>query len=106
VVGAGDVFALASLHEGLSIALLEAMAMGTPPVVTDVGGSAEVVVDGRSGLLVPPRDPDALAKGVLSLLRDDGLRRRLGQAAEARAAAFDIRASVGREEAVYQRLLG
>jgi glycosyltransferase involved in cell wall biosynthesis len=106
IVGACDVFALASLHEGLSIALLEAMAVGTPPVVTDAGGSAEVVTDGVHGMVVPPRDPDALASGVVKLLHDPDLRRGLGRAARERAADFDIRASVRRAEAVYDRLLG
>lgn len=106
ILSACDVFALASLHEGLSIALLEAMAVGTPPVVTDVGGLAEVVADGEHGLVVPPRDPEALASSIRSLLGDPQLRRRLGRAARARAASFDIRASVRRAEAVYQRLLG
>jgi glycosyltransferase involved in cell wall biosynthesis len=106
LVRACDVFALASLHEGLSIALLEAMAVGTPPVVTDAGGLAEVVVDGRDGLVVPPRRPDALAQAIGMLLRDEELRSRLGKAAAERAADFDIRASVRRAEAVYDRLLG
>jgi glycosyltransferase involved in cell wall biosynthesis len=105
IVGACDVFALASLHEGLSIALLEAMAVGTPPVVTDVGGLAEVVADGQNGLVVPPRRPDALATAIGKLLRDPALRGQLGQAAQERAASFDIRASVRRSEAVYGRLL-
>lgn len=106
IVDASDVFALASLHEGLSIALLEAMAVGTPPVVTDAGGLAEVVADGEHGLVVPPRDADALASAIGSLLRDPELRGRLGRAARERAASFDIRASVRRAEAVYERLLG
>jgi glycosyltransferase involved in cell wall biosynthesis len=100
-----DVFALASLHEGLSIALLEAMAVGTPPVVTDAGGSAEVVADGEHGLVVPPRDADALASGIVAVLCDPELRERLGRGARARAAVFDIRRSVRRAEDVYERLL-
>ena len=106
LVGACDVFALASLHEGLSIALLEAMAVGTPPVVTDAGGQAEVVVDGRDGLVVAPRQPEALAAAIGSLLRDPDRRDALGRAARERAASFDIRASVKRAEAVYAQLLG
>jgi glycosyltransferase involved in cell wall biosynthesis len=106
ILSAGDVFALASLHEGLSIALLEAMAMGTPPVVTDVGGLAEVVADGRHGLVVPPRQPEVLAEAIRKLLCDQELRGRLGRGARERAASFDIRASVRRSEAVYDRLLG
>jgi glycosyltransferase involved in cell wall biosynthesis len=105
VVRACDVFAMASLYEGLSIALLEAMAVGTPPVVTDAGGQAEVVGDGRDGLVVAPRQPEALAAAIGSLLRDPARRDRLGRAARERAASFDIRASVERAEEVYARLL-
>ena len=104
IVAAGDVFTLASLHEGLSIALLEAMAVGTPPVVTDAGGNAEVVVDGEHGLVVPPADPHALGAGIMMVLRDSELRRQFGKAGAKRAGSFDIRASVRRAEMVYERL--
>jgi glycosyltransferase involved in cell wall biosynthesis len=100
-----DIFALASLYEGLSIALIEAMALGKPPVVTAAGGTIEVVGHGENGLLVPPADPDALAEGILSLLRDPPLRERLGEAARRRAADFDIRKAVHRYERVYEELL-
>jgi glycosyltransferase involved in cell wall biosynthesis len=106
VTAAVDVFALSSLHEGLSIALLEAMALGTPPVVTSVGGLPEVVEHRRHGLLVPPADPPALAAGIVALLKDPALRDRLGQAARRRAADFDIRRTVRRMEEVYAGLLG
>jgi glycosyltransferase involved in cell wall biosynthesis len=105
VAAAIDVFALSSRHEGLSIALLEAMALGKPPVVTRVGGLPELVEHSRQGLLVPPADPLALAAGIVSVLQDRGLRDRLGQAARLRAADFDIRAAVRRMEAVYTTLL-
>ena len=101
-----DVFALSSLHEGLSIALLEAMALAKPPVVTRVGGLPELVQDRRHGLLVPPADPGALAAGILTLLEDPDLRARMGQAAQRRAADFDIRSAVSRMEEVYTELLG
>jgi glycosyltransferase involved in cell wall biosynthesis len=105
IVGAGDVFALASLHEGLSIALLEAMAVGTPPVVTAVGGLPEVVTHGRDGLVVPPREPGLLASAITRLLEDKELRLRLSQAARKRAGDFDIRRPVRRAEEVYELLL-
>jgi glycosyltransferase involved in cell wall biosynthesis len=105
VAAAFDVFALSSRHEGLSIALLEAMALGKPPVVTRVGGLPELVEHSRQGLLVPPADPSALAAGIVTVLRDDDLRTRLGQAARRRAADFDIRVAVRRMEAVYTTLL-
>lgn len=65
-----DIFALSSLSEGYSMALLEACASGLPIVATDVGGNREIVVDGRNGLLVPPARDDALADGFAMLLRD------------------------------------
>jgi glycosyltransferase involved in cell wall biosynthesis len=105
LTAAVDVFALSSLHEGLSIALIEAMALGKPPVVTSVGGLPELVEDGCHGLLVPPADPPALADGIVSILQDAALARRLGQAARRRAADFDIRVTLRRMEEVYAELL-
>jgi glycosyltransferase involved in cell wall biosynthesis len=105
LAAAFDVFTLSSTYEGLPIALVEAMALGRPAVVTDVGGTPEVVTDGADGLLVPPGDPAALADGLLRLLGDPELRARIGQAARARAAAFDIRTAVARMEQVYAGLL-
>jgi glycosyltransferase involved in cell wall biosynthesis len=99
-----DVFVMSSLHEGLSIALLEAMALGKPSVITRVGGLPEVVRDEEDGLIVPPRDPDALAGGILRLLRDPSARSKLGAAARLRAATFDIRTAVQRMESVYEEL--
>lgn len=64
-----DLFALSSLSEGYSIALLEACAAGLPIVATDVGGNAEIVRDGITGLLVPPSDPQALAAAITGLLQ-------------------------------------
>jgi len=100
-----DAFALSSTYEGLPIALIEAMAVGCPAVVTRVGGTPEVVTDGVHGFLVPPRDPAALAAGLTRLLGDRALRDGLGQAAAARAQDFDIRTAVRRMEQVYARLL-
>jgi glycosyltransferase involved in cell wall biosynthesis len=75
---------LPSYREGLPKALLEAAACGRPLVATDVPGCREVVVHGETGLLVPARDPRALAKAIGTLARDAGLRRRLGAAARER----------------------
>jgi glycosyltransferase involved in cell wall biosynthesis len=100
-----DVFVLPSQHEGLSIALLEAMALGRPIVATRVGGVPEVVEDGVTGFLVPPRDPAALAAAIVTLLESPALRERMGEAARRRATHFDIRSSVRRVEQVYEELL-
>jgi glycosyltransferase involved in cell wall biosynthesis len=106
LAAAVDVFTLASTYEGLPIALIEAMALGRACVATSVGGIPEVVRDPGQGLLVPPRDPDALAGGLVRLLQDPGLRDRMGAAARGRALDFDIRKAVRRMEQVYAGLLG
>ncbi len=78
-----DVFALPSLDEGFSIALLEAMATGLPIVASSVGGTSETIVDGDNGLVVPAGDSHALAHAIQSLLCDEPRRRRLGAHARA-----------------------
>lgn len=78
---AADVFVLPSLREGLSNALLEAMATGLPCVVSDVPGNSEVVTDGVSGRLFPPKNETALSKTISSLLDDFNERDRLGNEA-------------------------
>jgi len=80
------VLALPSWTEGLPMTVLEAMAHARPVVATPVGGTAEVVADGVTGLLVPPRDPDALAAALRRLLDDADLRRRMGEAGRRRVA--------------------
>lgn len=82
ILSVADVVALPSLWEGLSIALLEAMAMAKPVVTTAIGSNREVVEDGRTGLLVPPCDPGALAQAIVSLLSNPSLATRLGTAAQ------------------------
>jgi len=79
-----DVSVLTSLTEGLSIALLESMSHGLPVVVTRVGGNPEVVLDGQTGFLVPPKDTAAFADKVVCLLLDRDLRARMGSAGRAR----------------------
>lgn len=66
-----DIFTLPSLWEGLGIVLLEAMAFRLPIVATRVGGITDVVVDGETGILVPPKDPDSLADAIIALLGDN-----------------------------------
>ena len=78
---AADASLLSSAWENFPHTVVEALAVGTPVVATDVGGVAEVVHDGENGLLVPPGDADALAAAVRRLLHEDGLRDRLAAAA-------------------------
>jgi glycosyltransferase involved in cell wall biosynthesis len=79
-----DAFLLSSLSEGVSNAVLEAMACGLPVVTTDCGGMTEAVTDGVQGLVVPVRDPEAMAAALARLSADTELARRLGQAARQR----------------------
>jgi glycosyltransferase involved in cell wall biosynthesis len=101
-----DVFALPSEHEGLPIALLEAMALGRPVAATRAGGIPEVIEHGTHGLLVEPTgDPSTLADAILTLLGDPALRAQMGAAGAARARQFDIRKAVRRMEQVYEEML-
>ncbi len=79
-----DVVVLPSWIEGLPVTVLEAMAHAKPVIATPVGGTAELVADGETGLLVPARDPGRLAEAIRSLAADPELRRRLGAAGRER----------------------
>ena len=75
-----DVFAMSSVTEGLGTSLLDAMACATPIVATRTGGIPEIVEDGVTGLLVPPRDAPALARAIVRLLTDETRRHTMGGA--------------------------
>lgn len=101
-----DVFVLPSHSEGLSIALLEACRAALPIVATDVGGNAEVVDDGQTGLLVPASNAAALQEALQRLLGDASLRTQLGNAAEAWVREHgSIEAMRDRHDCFYRRAL-
>ncbi len=103
MLGRAGLLVLSSLSEGVSLTLLEGMARGLPVVATRVGGNPEVVEEGVTGLLVPPRDPPALANAMLRLWSDADLARRLGAAGRRRVEEhFDVRQMVARYEAMYR----
>ena len=99
-----DIFAMSSVTEGLGSAMLDAMACGTPVVATRAGGIPEAIVDGVHGLLVPPHDPAALAQGIIRLLRDPDLRRRLASAGRQRVVdEFSVERMVQKTVDAYER---
>lgn len=105
VLGAIDVLAIPSLYEGTPLALFEAMAAGKAIVSSAVDGCAEVLEHGRTALLVPPRDKDALAAAIGTLLADPDQRRALSEAARAASRAYDIATCVARMQDLYDEVL-
>jgi sugar transferase (PEP-CTERM/EpsH1 system associated) len=102
LLGRAGLFVLSSITEGISLALLEAMACGLPVVATRVGGNAEVVADGETGRLVPPAQAKELAAAIAELLSDPAAARRMGEAGRRRALEqFDLRRMVAAYETLY-----
>jgi glycosyltransferase involved in cell wall biosynthesis len=101
-----DIAVLPSRAEGLPNAVLEYMAAGLPSVVTRVGGNAELVDDGKTGLLLPPEDSGALSNALLKLLRDPGMAKRVAQAGhEFTVRTFGFERLVREVDALYSDLL-
>jgi len=101
-----DIYVLSSDYEGIALALVEATASGLPVVATAVGGVPEVIVDGFNGLLVPPRQPKALAQAIVRLLVDPDLARRMGDAGRKRAEElFDAKVMAEKTVKVYEEVV-
>lgn len=93
--------------EGLGMVFLEAQALATPAVSFNTGGVVEAIADGETGLCIREKDTDALAEGLISLLRDDSLRRRYGDAGKQRVhEQFDIRRQCTQLEEIYRSVIG
>lgn len=106
IVAACDLFVLPSLNEGLSQALLEAMALGTPVVATRVGGAADLIGEEQTGWLVPPADAPALARAMTAALADPRIAQARASHASRRVQAhFSLEAHVERLEHLYRSLL-
>ena len=105
-LAAADVFAMTSLWEGLPRSLVEAMKTGLPSVCYATDGVVDLLRDGQNGRLIAPGDVDAFAARLVELLTDEGMRRRMGEAAAASIGPeFDIDGMVRTQEALYERLL-
>jgi len=106
LLAASDVGILCSHEEGFSNAILEYMAAGLPVVATDVGGNPEAVIDGETGLIVPPRNPDALGDALLKIASDPARAVSMGAAGRARVeSTFRLEACVQHYDALYRALL-
>ena len=102
-----DIFVVSSTVEGMCAALIDAMAASKPAVATNAGAVAEVMVDGETGFLVPPRDHAAMAARLVTLLKDVRLRSSMGTAALARVREkFTVARMVEETAAAYERLAG
>lgn len=106
IMGATDVFVMSSLWEGLGLVFLEAMAANLPCLSTQVSAVPEVVVDGETGLLVPPANVEELAQGFLRLAAEPELRKRMGAAGARRVSEqFGLDRMVDETLAVYRGLI-
>jgi glycosyltransferase involved in cell wall biosynthesis len=106
LLSAADFGISSSWEEGFSNAILEAMSAGLPMIVTDVGGNPEAVLNERTGLVVPSRDPAALGEAVLRLAREPELRGRLGSAGLLRVKQeFSVERCVDSHSSLYEELL-
>src|SRR6185295_3466165 len=98
-----DLFAVSSINDGLCMALIDAMAMAKPAVATTAGGIPEVMVDGETGYLVPPRDHRAMADSLVFLLKHPEARQAMGEAARSRVGEeFTVDRMVEATAAVYE----
>ena len=103
---AAEMVVMPSHYESFGMVALEAMAMGTPVIASEVGGLAHLVQDGETGFHVPPRDPEALAACLHDLLTQPALRQRLGQQAYDYAQRYDWCRVVEQMMGVYAEVVG
>ena len=105
VISIYDIFVFPSLNEGMGRVLVEAMALGRPVVASNVGGIPDLVTHGKTGFLVPPKDPGQLVRYIQVLIEDEGKRKRLGQAGKEMALNFKIEIMVEKIAELYDELL-
>jgi glycosyltransferase involved in cell wall biosynthesis len=106
LLAAADLFLLSSVSEGIPLTVIEAMCAGLPVVCTRVGGTAEVVIDGETGLLTPAGDDAAIAGAILRLLGDPVMRQRMGNRGRERARELFSEATMANHyAALYEEML-
>jgi glycosyltransferase involved in cell wall biosynthesis len=106
ILSAMDVFVLTSLWEGLPISVLEAMASAKPVITTHTGGVAEIIIEGKSGFLVPPQDINKMSERLVVLLKDNNLRMQMGQnARESLNFDFALTNMIDNSQNLYENLI-
>ncbi len=105
ILAATDVLCISSNYEGTPLVLFEAMAAGKAVVSTAVDGCREVIQDKRTGLLVPPKDPEALWEALAKVLGDSALRGRLGSAAQVSSKRYDIQECMRLMQQIYDDVI-
>jgi glycosyltransferase involved in cell wall biosynthesis len=99
------IVAMTSLWEGLPLVFLEAMCAGKPIVAYDVDGASDVIMDGETGFLIPPHQPEKMAERLLYLLQNDSQRDEMGHLAQQRSADFSVQRMVSQVESLYRELV-
>jgi glycosyltransferase involved in cell wall biosynthesis len=106
VYNACDATALLSRREGTPNVVLESMACGVPVIATDIADNALIILDGKTGFVVPPENDEAAAAGAKKILRDANVRREMGEAARKHMSEqFSLRVAASRLESIYTRCL-
>lgn len=105
VLAVFDVFCLSSLNEGMGRVLVEAMALGIPIVASDVGGIPDLVIHGKNGFLVPPKNPEELAKHIQILIQNKDQRIKMGQAGKKMSQKFSHETMVKNISELYEEVL-
>ena len=106
IIASLDLLVLTSEKEHFGRVLIEAMACAKPVVATNAGGVPEIVKDGETGILVPPKDSSAMAEAIITLLQDKERARRMGLAGRERVEKmFDIKENARKTEEIYKNLL-
>ena len=100
----GDCFVLPSLKEGFGIAILEAQAVGLPVIATNVGGIPDIIKDGKTGILVPARNPEAIAKAIFKIYSQLSFAQKLVQNAKANLENYNWDKIAQKVYLIYQKL--
>lgn len=105
ILAVSDLCVIPSIREGFSVTLLEAMSVGKPIVATDVGGNAEAIINGESGIIIQPGDPVALANGIMEVLKDRKVAEEMGIKAQKRFEEFfTMQKMIDKTERLYDSL--